>query len=140
MVTRIKETIKTKEISKEVKPKKIQEVKPKESSIKKEDNLAKQLIETGVKVQSKSVDLISEMDKLTRRIDKLVSLFEEASKHVGEAETTEQRINELTNKLESLLEQNKSIARGLILLEKYVRGKTEFTRPSGEKVQEYSGI
>jgi len=140
MVTRIKETIKTKEISKEVKPKKIQEVKPKEISVKREDNLAKQLIETGVKVQSKTVDLISEMDKLTKRVDKLLGLFEEASKHVGEAETTEQRINELTNKLESLLEQNKSIARGLILLEKYVRGKTEFTRPSGEKVQEYSGI
>lgn len=140
MVTRIKEIIKTKEISKEVKPKKIQEVKPKEISVKREDNLAKQLIETGVKVQSKTVDLISEMDKLTKRVDKLLGLFEEASKHVGEAETTEQRINELTNKLESLLEQNKSIARGLILLEKYVRGKTEFTRPSGEKVQEYSGI
>src|SRR3989344_3589099 len=77
MVTRIKETIKTKEISKEVKPKKIQEVKPKEISAKKEDNLAKQLIETGVKVQSKTVDLISEMDKLTKRVDKLLGLFEE---------------------------------------------------------------
>ena len=84
--------------------------------------------------------MLESTNKLVNRVDKLVSLFEEASKHVGEAETTEQRINELTNKLESLLEQNKSIARGLILLEKYVRGKTEFTRPSGEKVQEYSGI
>ena len=105
-----------------------------------EAKLAKQLAESSLKIQSKSVDLISSMEKLTKRIDTMVSLFEEASKHVGEAETTEQRINELTNKLESLLEQNKSIARGLILLEKYVRGKTEFTRPSGEKVQEYSGI
>lgn len=108
--------------------------------IKTEERLAKQLIQTGVNIQSKSVDLISSMDKLTKRIDKLVSLFEEASKHITEAETTEERINELTTKLEGLLEQNKSIAKGLILLEKYVRGKTEFTTPKGEKVEEYSGI
>lgn len=107
---------------------------------KPEEKLAKQLIQTGVKVQSKSIDLMSSMDKLTKRIDKLVGLFEEASKHITEAETTEERINELTTKLESLLEQNKSIAKGLILLEKYVRGKTEFTTPEGEKVEEYSGL
>ncbi len=62
--------------------------------------------------------------KLITRIDRLVSLFEEASKHVGEVETTEAKVSALTSKLETLLEQNKTIAQGLLLLEKYVRGKT----------------
>ena len=66
----------------------------------------------------------------------MVSLFEEASKHVGEVETTEAKVQELANRLETLLEQNKVIAQGLVLLEKYVRGKTSFqtTQPA---MQEY---
>ncbi|GEM_PF-2581231 len=62
--------------------------------------------------------------QLLQRMDKLLSLFEEAAQHVGEVETVEARVTALTNKLEALLEQNKSIAQGLVLLEKYVRGKT----------------
>ncbi len=69
-------------------------------------------------------DLVESTDQLVRRIDKLLSLFEEAAKHVSEVESTEQKIKMLSEKLETLLEQNRSIAQGLILLEKYVRGKT----------------
>lgn len=69
-------------------------------------------------------ELIESNNKLIQRIDKLVSLFDEAAKHVGEVETTEAKITALSSKLESLLEQNKAIAQGLILLEKYVRGKS----------------
>ena len=69
-------------------------------------------------------ELISSMNKLTLRVDKLVSLFEEASKNVAEVESTEARISSLASRLDSLLEQNKAIAQGLVLLEKYVRGKT----------------
>jgi len=36
----------------------------------------------------------------------------------------------LASKLEILLEQNKVIAKGLILLEKYVRGKTDIETKS----------
>ena len=69
----------------------------------------------------------------------MVSLFEEASKHVSEAETVEERVNELTTKLETLLDQNKSVARGLILLEKYVRGKSELEKQA-PRTEEYSGL
>ncbi len=70
--------------------------------------------------------------ELIKRVDKVFSLFEEASKHVGEVQSAESRINALSSKLEVLLEQNKAIAQGLILLEKYVRGKTrlDVTVPS----------
>ena len=104
-----------------------------------EAKLAKQLAESSLKIQSKSVDLISSMEKLTKRIDTMVSLFEEASKHVSEAEPVEERVNELTTKLETLLDQNKSVARGLILLEKYVRGKSELEKQA-PRTEEYSGL
>lgn len=82
------------------------------------ENIAKQFSE-----------LIESNNKLIQRIDKLVSLFDEAAKHVGEVETTEAKIIALSSKLESLLEQNKAIAQGLILLEKYVRGKSGLAVP-----------
>ena len=68
--------------------------------------------------------LLDANTKLISRIDKLVSLFDEAAKHVGEVETTEAKVTNLVTKLDGLLDQNKSLAQGLILLEKYVRGKT----------------
>ena len=69
-------------------------------------------------------ELIESNNKLVKRMDKLVSLFEEAAKNVGEVESTEARMNNLVVRLDTLLDQNKAVAQGLILLEKYVRGKT----------------
>lgn len=82
------------------------------------------LATTGAMVQKSSADLIINMSSLMLRLDKIFIMFEEASKHVGDVETAETKISNLSTKLESLLEQNKSIAQGLVLLEKYVRGKT----------------
>jgi len=82
-------------------------------------------------------DLIESINKLVQRIDKLVSLFDEAAKHVGEVESTEAKIASLSSKLESLLEQNKAIAQGLLLLEKYVRGKSGLSQPTTQ-LSEYS--
>ena len=76
---------------------------------------------------------------LIERVDKMFSLFEEASKQVSEVQSAEARITALSAKLETLLEQNKSIAQGLILLEKYVRGKTRLEPTSNSKpLPEYS--
>ena len=81
-------------------------------------------------LSSKQVtELIESTNKLVQRIDKLVSLFDEAAKHVGEVESTEAKIVALSSRLESLLEQNKAIAQGLLLLEKYVRGKSGLSQP-----------
>ena len=81
-------------------------------------------------------ELIQSTNKLVQRIDKLVSLFEEASKHVDEVESTEAKITALSTRLESLLEQNKAIAQGLLLLEKYVRGKSGL-QSNTQTMQEY---
>ncbi len=83
-------------------------------------------------------ELVNSVNKLVMRIDHLVELFEEASKHVAEAESAEVKIAELSQRLDALLEQNKSIAKGLILLEKYVRGKSRLgTGLQESKLSEY---
>src|SRR3989344_8728425 len=94
------------------------EEQPKEEKHSNEKDLSRQL-----------VVLIESNNQLINRIDKLVSLFEEASKHVSEVESTEAKVKALASKLESLLDQNKTLAQGLLLLEKYIKGKT---RLSGE--------
>ena len=81
--------------------------------------------------------LLESTEKLVSRVDKLVGLFEEASKHVGEVESTEAKVQELAKRLETLLEQNRIIAQGLVLLEKYVRGKTSLQSNSPENMQSY---
>ncbi len=88
-------------------------------------------------LSSKNVlELIDSSNRLVNRMDKIISLFEEAAKHVGEVESTEAKVAALSSKLESLLEQNKAIAQGLLLLEKYVRGKSGIQQPT--QMSEYS--
>ena len=94
--------------------------------MEKEDLMIKQLMDNNTSLQKISLNLVEKMSELTKRIDKLVSLFEEASKHIEDIQGQEDKVKSLTEKLELLLEQNKDIAHGLVLLDKYVRGKTEF--------------
>jgi len=78
------------------------------------------LAENSIALQKKNMELVISIHTLTKKIDNLLNIFEEASKHVMEV-GEDKRIFELTEKLEKLLEQNKTIAGGLLMLEKYVR-------------------
>lgn len=89
-----------------------------------EPHILKQLAENSANLQRVSLSLIEKVSELTKRIDRLVGLFEEASKHVGEVELNDDRLKVLAGKLEVLLDQNRDIAKGLILLEKYIRGRS----------------
>lgn len=106
------------------------------------DKLVRQLMQNSVTLQSKTVDIVSNINKLVastndlnKKIDSLLRVFETAAKHVSETRTTEEQINALAMKLESLLDQNKNIARGLLLLEQYVRGKS--TLAPGKPLTQY---
>lgn len=102
-----------------------------------EEVLVKHLIENNVSLQKASLNLIESMNTLTKRIDKLVSIFEEASKHITDVELSDERLKNLAAKLEGLLDQNKEIARGLILLEQYVRSKPDVKQFSERPVTEF---
>ncbi len=84
--------------------------------------MIKELISMNLTLQQKNTELIGAMSKLTSKITTMVSLFEQAAKDIKQG-TDEP----LMKKLEGLLEQNRNIARGLLLLEKYVREKAAIT-------------
>ena len=92
------------------------------------DELINKLIENEVLMQSKTAELIVSINNLVKKMDTMVTLFEEAAKHV-KSETEEP----LMKRLEALLEQNKNIAHGLVMLESYVREKSMGGFPSQMK-------
>ncbi len=86
-------------------------------------NAIEKLIEINLTLQKKDVELLNSVKTLVERIDRMLSVFEEASKHVMDV-GEDKKILELTDRLSELLEQNKTIAKGLLMLERYVRSKT----------------
>ncbi|MDD5331906.1 MAG: hypothetical protein PHE43_03770 [Candidatus Nanoarchaeia archaeon] len=98
---------------------------PKKTNKYSYEEMTKQLIDHSIKLQEKNAEMINSMNKLTNKISEMVELFEDAANHIKSG-TDEP----LVRKLEVLLEQNKNIARGLVLLEKYVRDKTMTGTPS----------
>jgi hypothetical protein len=86
-----------------------------------EKKLLNNFVKNGIELQKVSLKLIESNNELVKSIDKLVSLFEEASKHVTSVSSKEDAINSLSLKLESLMQQNKDLAKGLILLEEHIK-------------------
>ena len=87
------------------------------------EKVPSQLLQLNIELQKKNIELLGTMHALTQRIDNLVNIFEEAAKNVSNVEE-DHRIKGLANKLEELLDQNKSLANGLLLLERYIRSKS----------------
>lgn len=91
-----------------------------------------QLIANNIALQQKMINLMGSMHNLSNRMDKLVNIFQKAAESLEKGEAKEP----LHAKLGELLEQNKKLAQGLILLEDYVKkrgtisplnlGKNEF--------------
>ena len=90
--------------------------------------LDKQLVENLVELQKVHVTLIEKFDSLSEQIRSLLSLFEMTAKQFSEGKGDDA----LTNKLDELLGQNKTLAKGLTLLEQKMRekiyGPTDATR------------
>jgi hypothetical protein len=83
-------------------------------------DLLNALIQHDIALQKKSVEMITSFNSLSERIDKFLNVFEKAASRIERGEIEEP----LAKKLEALIDQNKTISRGLLLLEKYVREKT----------------
>ena len=91
------------------------------------EELTTKLIQSSLSLQDKNVELIDAVSKLTKKVDELIGIFEQAAKNIEKGEVEEP----LARKLNVLLDQNKAVARGLVLLEKYVRDKTSVGFPQG---------
>ncbi len=89
-------------------------------------NFVDELIKNNITLQKATLDLLDSVNKMTERTDRLLGLFEEAAKNIEKGEIKEP----LSRQLDALLEQNKVIARGLVLLEKYIREKSSLGLPA----------
>ena len=84
-----------------------------------ENKLVEQLIQNNIILQKKTTELLSSVHLLLTKMDTMVDVFNKAAEHIELGELKEP----LEKQLNELLEQNKKIAGGLVLLEKYVRGR-----------------
>jgi len=84
-----------------------------------------ELIKTNISLEKKMIELLGSMHDLTKKMDLMVDIFTKAAQHIERGDIKEP----LAAKLTELLDQNKKIARGLLLLERYVKEKSSFSSP-----------
>ena len=92
---------------------------------KSKDSLDEKVLENIIELQKIHVNMAEKFDKLAKEISNLLALFELAarnfSKHpaakIGESD------KEFLEKIDKLLEQNKTIAKGLTIMEEQMRKK-----------------
>ena len=78
-------------------------------------NIDKILIENFVSLQKVLTDLVIKLDNLSNNIEKLLELFETSAKSLAENKDLGND-KETSRKIDTLLEQNKTIAKGLSLM------------------------
>ena len=81
------------------------------------------LIENFVGLQHAMTNLSIKFGSLSDNITKLLQVFEEAAKNFVSGGKSDDK--DMLNKINSLLDQNKTIAKGLVLMEGKLRGRSE---------------
>ncbi|MEK6893203.1 MAG: hypothetical protein AABX07_03280 [Nanoarchaeota archaeon] len=92
-------------------------------SKKKYEELEQKLIENLVELQRVHTALAEKFDKLSEQIASLLGLFEMAAKSFAAHPTNQiaEKDKDFLDKIDKLLDQNKTIAKGLTLIEEKVR-------------------
>ena len=91
--------------------------------------LEKTLIDNFVNLQRVLTNLAVKFDSLSDQISKLLQLFEISAKSFAEKTSelnvggSKEKDKDFLNKIDTLLEQNKTIAKGLTLMEEKLRGR-----------------
>jgi len=81
------------------------------------------LIENFVGLQHAMTNMSIKFGLLSDNISKLLQVFEEAAKNTLSGGKTDNK--DMLEKIDSLLNQNKTIAKGLVLMESKLRGRSE---------------
>ncbi len=90
------------------------------------------LLDNFVNLQKVLTNLAVKFDTLSDQISKLLQLFEISAKSFAEKSSETDIDGESVDKLDTLLEQNKIIAKGIMLMEEKMRSRTVLNnqRPS----------
>ena len=79
------------------------------------------LVQNFVQLQKVLTNLAEKFDKLSNNISSLLQLFEISARTFAEKPSELQKDKEFLDKLNALMEQNKTIAKGLTLMEEKIR-------------------
>jgi hypothetical protein len=89
---------------------------------KTEDVGIKKLIEISILSQQTNLTLIKSMSELSKRVDKLVTMFEKAANNVGDIKAvTQEEVEDVARRVQEVVQQNRDLAEGLLNLDGYVR-------------------
>ena len=88
-------------------------------------HLEEKLIENLVELQKIHTNLAERFDSLSRQISSLLSLFESAAQSFAKNPVNQfsEKDQEFLEKIDRLLDQNKTIAKGLTMMEERIRDK-----------------
>ena len=104
----------------------------------KKSDIDKAILDNFINLQKVLTNLSSKFEDLSNNISKLLQLFEISAKSFTENyPTSESGIDrEFLKRLDSLLEQNKTISKGILLMEERIKGRmTEQTPKSREDIR-----
>ncbi|MBI3334530.1 hypothetical protein HYZ97_03515 [Candidatus Pacearchaeota archaeon] len=108
----------------------------------KKQSLEETLVHNLVELQKVHINLAEKFDKLSQQMTNLLSLFESAARSFAEhpANQATEKDKEFLEKVDKLLEQNKTIAKGLTLVEERIRERvygSQRPAPTDENKDEY---
>jgi hypothetical protein len=111
-------------------PEKIVERKPREKRMtaKEREEL---LIENFVGLQNAMTNMSIKFGMLSDNIARLLQVFEESAKNLIDGGRPDDK--DMLGKINSLLDQNKTIAKGLVLMESKLRGRVESNEAQPEE-------
>src|SRR3989338_5718196 len=97
--------------------------KKRTSKISKSNPLEGKLVENLVELQKVHTNLLERLDKLAGQLAQLLNLFENAARTFASNPVNQvnEKDREFLEKIDKLLEQNKTIAKGLTLMEERIR-------------------
>jgi len=108
------------------------------------DEIQQALIDNFISLQKVMTNLSVKFDELSTNISRLLQLFEISAKTFAERYSTQELAPqnavdaELINKLSILLDQNKVISKGIMLIEEKMREKDNiFEQPQSQLQQQY---
>ena len=85
--------------------------------------LEKKLIENIVELQKVHTNLLERFDKLSNQVGDLLTLFEMSARSFAQqpGNITTQKDKDFLDKIDKLLDQNKTLAKGLTIMEEKIR-------------------
>jgi conjugal transfer/entry exclusion protein len=102
-----------------------------ESSHTHESTIEKKIVENLIELQKVNINLAEKFNKLSEQISQLLNIFEMAARNFASnpANQVSEKDKQFLEKIDKLLEQNKTIAKGLTLMDEKIRERVYGSTP-----------